>query len=269
MRAWLDDRLVAPEELVVRADDPGLLIADGLFETMLVREGRVPLLADHLGRFERSRRALALPPPPTPPAEAIASVLAHNGPLAGEHVLRLTFTARPTLLVTLRHLTEREHRRRLGLDLHLLGARRGECFLARHKSLAWGANAAQRRLHPQGDSPTFEGLWLDPTGLVLEGTSTSLFARIDGVVRTAPLTAPILPGVARARVLRQLTGEGIALAECAFDLEELLHATEVFATSATLPLAPVRSIDGHATPSDGPAPLWRHCLQALISMSAT
>ena len=269
MRAWLDDRLVASEGLVVSADDPGLLIADGLFETMLVREGRVPFLDDHLERFEGSRRALALPPPPTPPAEAIASILTGNGPLVGEHVLRLTFTARPTLLVTLRHLTDREHRRRLGLDLHLLTARRGECVLARHKSLAWGANAAQRRLHPQGRSPTFEGLWLDPAGLVLEGTSTSLFARIDGVVRTAALTAPILPGVARGRVLRQLTAEGVACAETAFDLEDLLRATEVFATSATLPLTPVRSFDGRALTPEQPAPLWRSCLEALLSMSGT
>lgn len=262
MLAWLDDRLAPSEALVVRADDPGLLIGDGLFETMLVRHGEVVHLGDHLARFERSRRALALPVAPTPPERAVEAVLTHNGPLIDEHVLRLTFTARPTLLVTVRPLDPRVHVRRLGLDLHTLPARRGECFLARHKALGWAANAVQRRLHPSGAEPTFEGLWLDPDGRVLEGTSTSLFARIDGFWRTAPLSAPILPGVTRARVLAHLERRGDVPFETAFTLDDLRRADEVFATSATLPLAPVRSLDGVALAS-APVSSWRTLRDAI------
>lgn len=265
--AWLDGRIVPPDALAVRADDPGLLIGDGLFETMLVRDGRVASLDAHLDRFERSRQALALPSPPAPPARAIAEVLARNGPLQGEHVLRLTFTARPTLLVTLRTLSARDHARRGGLDLHTLPARRGESFLARHKSLGWAANAIQRRLHPSGAAPTFEGLWLDPDGHVLEGTSTSLFAHIDGVWRTAPLGAPILPGVVRARALEHLAALGAEVREAACTLDDLARADALFATSAILPVAVIRSLDGRSI-ADPTEPSW-YALRAALGASAT
>lgn len=247
--AWLDDRLVPRDAARVRADDPGLTLGDGLFETMRVVAGEVVARAAHLARFERSRRALALPPPPTDPALAIDQLLAANPlPTDVERVVRLTLTARPTLIVQLRLLGERDLVRRRGLELFTLPARRGESFLARHKSLAYGANTALRRLHPEGHRPTFEGLWLDPEGHVLEGTTTNLFALIDDVVFTPPLSAPILPGVSRATLLARLAALGLPHREAVFAHDDLRRAHGLVATNAVLPLAPVLALDGAPLP---------------------
>jgi len=249
--AWLDDRIVPADAVRIAGDDPGLTIGDGLFETMRVVAGRVPALADHLARFEASRMALALPRPATDPAFAIAAVLAANPHLANDELgLRLTLTARPTLIVALRPLTTRDHQRRRGLELYTLAARRGESFLARHKTLAWSANSVQQRLHPRGASPAFEGLWLDPEGVVLEGTSTNLFALLDGVVHTTPTSAPILAGVSRAHVLAALEALRIPHREARFTRTELDCATAIVASNAILPVAPVLSLDGIETPID-------------------
>ena len=53
--AWIESpeasgRWGAPEELSVPLNDRGLLLADGLFETVLMRDGQPRLLAAHLAR---------------------------------------------------------------------------------------------------------------------------------------------------------------------------------------------------------------------------
>ena len=44
--------------------DRGLLLADGLFETLLVEAGQAWLLEEHLARWQSSAALLGLPPPP-------------------------------------------------------------------------------------------------------------------------------------------------------------------------------------------------------------
>ena len=242
--AWLDDRLVREDALLVPADDPGFAIADGLFETMRVRAGVVVALSDHLARLESSRLALALPPPPAPLHEAIAAVLAAAPSTPHDLALRLTLTARPSLIVRLRSLTPRDHERRRGLHLHTLPTPRGESFLARHKTLAWNANAVQRRLHPRGDDPDFEGLWLDPDGFVLEATTSNLFAAIGDEVITPPTSAAILPGISRARAIAALRDHGVACVERPITRVELDLADTLFATNAILPVATIHALDG-------------------------
>jgi branched-subunit amino acid aminotransferase/4-amino-4-deoxychorismate lyase len=67
--AWIsssDDggRWGAPEALAVPADARGLLLAEGVFETVLVLDGRPQLLAAHLQRWQRGAAVLGLAPPP-------------------------------------------------------------------------------------------------------------------------------------------------------------------------------------------------------------
>jgi branched-subunit amino acid aminotransferase/4-amino-4-deoxychorismate lyase len=78
---------------------------------------------------------------------------------------------------------------------------------------------------------------------------------------TAPTSAPILPGTARARALaclqrmasdsQHLATDGdarvaapITVLERAPHRDQLRLASELFATSATLPVTPVRRLDG-------------------------
>jgi branched-subunit amino acid aminotransferase/4-amino-4-deoxychorismate lyase len=53
-----------PDHLCLPLDDRGLLLADGLFETVLVARGRPWLLAEHLSRWRQGAALLGLPEPP-------------------------------------------------------------------------------------------------------------------------------------------------------------------------------------------------------------
>ncbi len=89
---WLGDQWGAPNQLGVPLDDRGLNLADGVFETVLVRQGQPQLLAEHLGRWQRGAALLGLPPPPalTAVQNLAASAVERSGIQAG--ALRLNWS---------------------------------------------------------------------------------------------------------------------------------------------------------------------------------
>ena len=48
--AWIDGRWGQPSELRISLSDRGLQLADGVFETMLIRAGEAQLLEAHHSR---------------------------------------------------------------------------------------------------------------------------------------------------------------------------------------------------------------------------
>ena len=78
--AWIDGRWGSPAELGVPLQDRGLLLADGLFETVLIQAGQPLLLEAHLQRWQASAALLAMAPPPD---------AAQLEPLIGEAIERL------------------------------------------------------------------------------------------------------------------------------------------------------------------------------------
>jgi branched-chain amino acid aminotransferase len=96
---WLDDALVAADAARLSIDDPGVRWGEGLFETMRADGGRVALCDRHLDRLEGSARALGWGPMPERRRmeAAVAAVAEALAPGSGR--VRLTATARPTLVV--------------------------------------------------------------------------------------------------------------------------------------------------------------------------
>ncbi len=98
-------------------------------------------------------------------------------------------------------------------------------------------------------------LLIDPGGNVLETDRASVFAVVDGVLRTPAADGRILPGVTRARVLAAARLAGLTVAEGPLPLADLRRGTEVFVTNAisgVLPVAARRPDDtGSADRQDG------------------
>lgn len=81
-------------------------------------------------------------------------------------------------------------------------------------------------------------------GMVTEASHSSVFAVVDGVVRTAPLCNLILAGVTR-RVVLDLCGElGVPTREFPLTESELRNADEVFLTGTSCEVMPVARLDG-------------------------
>jgi branched-subunit amino acid aminotransferase/4-amino-4-deoxychorismate lyase len=111
--------------------------------------------------------------------------------------------------------------------------------LGRHKTLsAMTYVVALSRARALGAD---EAILVDAEGRVLEAAGSNVFASFGAEgLWTPPLTLPILPGLARARVLRRLPNAR----EGTITVDDLQRADEVFLTNTVRGVIPIRSIDG-------------------------
>jgi len=88
-----------------------------------------------------------------------------------------------------------------------------------------------------------EGIALDTTGQVSEGSGENVFLVRNGVVYTPPLAASILPGITRDAVVTLARDLGYEVREQAVPREMLYIADEVFFAGTAVEITPIRSID--------------------------
>lgn len=88
-----------------------------------------------------------------------------------------------------------------------------------------------------------EGIALDTTGYVSEGSGENIFVVQNGVIYTPPLHATILPGITRNTVMTIARDLGISVVEQMLAREFLYIADEVFFTGSAAEVTPIRSID--------------------------
>jgi D-alanine transaminase len=113
------------------------------------------------------------------------------------------------------------------------------------------------------DAGAFEGVFVRD-GVVTEGAQTTVFAVIDGALRTHPLGERILPSVTREVVLELAAALGIAAREEAFGVDALRGAaSEAFLASTTADVMPAVAVDGAAVGDGTPGPVTRALGEAL------
>jgi branched-subunit amino acid aminotransferase/4-amino-4-deoxychorismate lyase len=93
-----------------------------------------------------------------------------------------------------------------------------------------------------------ETLLVSPSGEALEGAVSNVFAIVAGEVLTPPLASGILPGIARALVLRLCAANGIPARERSLALADLHAAEEVFLTNSVQEVVPVGVLGGRVIP---------------------
>jgi para-aminobenzoate synthetase / 4-amino-4-deoxychorismate lyase len=208
----------------------------GVFDTLLVREGRAVDLTAHVERLTRSVLELY-------DVNLEAAVLADRiaSGSRGLVTARVRTSYDPTTAewgVDVLPVDEP------GLQPRTLVVRRITDGLGRHK---W---TDRRAVSEPGDAD--DVLLVDASGLVLECGSANVFAVLDGAVVTPPLDGRVLPGTVRARVLHVLGEDGTPAVERNLTLEELGSATEVFASSSVRGVQPVVACAGVGTWAVGP-----------------
>jgi 4-amino-4-deoxychorismate lyase len=214
--AWIDGRWGTAAELAIPLDDRGVLLADGLFETVLVLNGQPQLLAAHLQRWQSSAALLAMAAPPDASSlePLIQEAVQRAGLERGGAALRLNWSrgSGPGRGID---LPERagEHRFWLQLSPHTPGfaavtavvsrheRRNSHSRLSRCKTFAYGQAIQARREAQQTGAD--EALLISSNGELCCGTTANLLVRRAGTWLTPPLSSGCLPGVMRGRLLEQ------------------------------------------------------------------
>ncbi len=88
-----------------------------------------------------------------------------------------------------------------------------------------------------------EGIALDPSGFVSEGSGENIFLVRDGVVYTPSMAQSILPGVTRDSVMHICGDLGLTVREQPVPREWLYLADELFFTGTAAEISPIRSVD--------------------------
>lgn len=91
-----------------------------------------------------------------------------------------------------------------------------------------------------------ESVFYRPGGRVTECAHSNVHIIQDGMLRTAPTDNLILPGIARAHLIRVCKKLGIPVNETAFTLDDLYQAEEVIVTSSSNLCLHADRIDGKA-----------------------
>jgi len=208
---------------VSRRPDP----AAGVFDTLLVQDGR-PVAPDaHLARLAASARALydvALD------VEALAREVVAVSAGAPLQRVRIDVVPGDEPTVTAAPLAERPR-----APWHLV---------VRRLAGGWGAHKWRDRSGLEtSDDPATDPLLVDEHHLLLETGRGNVFVVRDGQVATPPLDGRILPGVTRACVLAILRRLGIDTVERPIALAELGEADEVFACGSIGGVRPVATCD--------------------------
>jgi branched-chain amino acid aminotransferase len=88
-----------------------------------------------------------------------------------------------------------------------------------------------------------EGIALEPSGFLSEGSGQNLFLVRDGAVTTPPISASVLGGITRDVVMTLARDLGIPVREEMQPREALYIADEAFFTGTASELTPIRSVD--------------------------
>jgi branched-chain amino acid aminotransferase len=97
-----------------------------------------------------------------------------------------------------------------------------------------------------------EAVMLNAEGHVTESSTANIFFVKEGTLYTPPLEAGILDGVSRYVAMELAVRLAVDCTERLFGPEELHAADEVFLTSTTREVMPVREVDQKPIPSPGP-----------------
>ncbi|MEM7293130.1 MAG: aminotransferase class IV, partial [Pseudomonadota bacterium] len=103
-------------------------------------------------------------------------------------------------------------------------------------------------------------------GRVVEGSSSNVFAVIEGRVHTPATSNEILPGITRSLLIALARELDLDVVEDELSLDSALGADEVWISSSTRGVIAVSSIDDQQVGNGKPGPVWEQMHQRYEAM---
>ncbi|MCY3850035.1 MAG: aminotransferase class IV [Acidimicrobiaceae bacterium] len=251
---WMNGRMVEPDQPHLRVDDHGVMVGDGVFETLVVVPNGTGVAAfgvrRHLDRLRRSAQALLFDCPynDNELRDAIARCL-DVAPGAG--VVRITVTSSGGILGSRRGTGpgstiviagNQPPRYAPGTAVATVSFTRNERgAMAGIKTTSYAENVLARDMARRRGAS--EAIFADTQGRVSEGTGSNIFWSDGGRLHTPPLDTGCLAGVTRELIM-----ENLDVAETHLPLEDLPLVLEAFLASSTRVVQSIARIDGTDLP---------------------
>jgi branched-chain amino acid aminotransferase len=264
---YVDGQFVAASEAVIPVDDLAIMRGFGVFDLLRTLNGQPLFLKEHIRRLEDSARRIGihLPWSQRELIDIVLDTLHRNS--FQESNIRIVVTGgsspdfitpqgKPRLLVLVtRAPVLPEEWYTDGVNIITFFSERS---IPGAKSIDYvAATIALKQAQEQG---AIEAVYIDHKGHVLEGTTSNIFALIDGKLIT-PGTG-ILSGITRKAVL-ELAAETMSVDIRALELDDLTSADEVFITGTNKMIVPVVQVDGSPIGAGRPGQVTQALMRAL------
>jgi branched-chain amino acid aminotransferase len=268
---YVNGALVEADAAQISVLDHGLVVGDGVFETVLLHAGRPFALERHLQRIERSAAGLGLEAPDLEELRsAVGEVVKASGLDRGR--IRLTITAgdgplgsgrlagNQTVVVAVGPESE-EHASSSVAVVPWTRNERGA--LSGLKTTSYGENV--RALAWANERGADEAIFANTVDLLCEGTGSNVFVVRGGELVTPTLGSGCLAGITRALVLETHGG-----AERDVPIADFAAASldEAFITSSIRGVQPIAAIDGVPMQSC-PGPVTEKAAAAYLQLLST
>lgn len=251
---WLNGRIISTAEARISPFDHGFLVGDGVFETLVARDGKPFTPTRHWRRLVGSCESMGITPPAfdvylkaihdvmkansLPDARVRVTLTSGDGPLGsdrGDSASTMTVAATvlkpwpPTETVITVPWPRNERGALTGI-----------------KSTSYAENVrALAHAHAKGAG---EALFANTRDELCEGTGTNIFVIVNGRVQTPPLSSGCLAGVTRALTIEACQAFGIPVEETALPVTVLQTCDEAFLTSSTRDVHPLARINEREMP---------------------
>jgi len=284
--AWFNGQFMPEAQVMIPFRDRSWKYGDGAFDMTRTFEGKPFRLKEHIDRFYRSLRYLHIDPGVSPKEIVAVSeeIVARNEHLRAQHgdwwvgqrVSRGVDAVGdegwehtgPNVVVEVipLPLMERARHFRDGADVVVPPVRRTapDMLSPRAKTHNY-LNMIVAEQPVKAADPNAWAVLLDVNGNLAEGLGSNIFVVRDGRLQT-PREKYVLPGVSRQMTMDLAGRLGIACEERDIDLFDAANADEIFLTSTSLCILPVRSFNGQRV-GEGkvPGPITKRLTDAYIA----
>lgn len=239
----------------VNSNDRGLHYGDGLFETMLFLNGEIRNKELHWQRLQKGCRQLVITAPDINLLESeIAQLI--KGYEERSLVIKLLITRGesergykysgseiPTRILSCYEAVEYpETYYSRGIALHYCTMRLGQNpKLAGLKHLNRLEQVIAR--NERDDKVYQEGIMMDVSGKVVEGTMSNLFIVASGQIITPALESCGIEGVMRQNVIKMAESDNFSVSIREVSKNDVINAEEVFITNSLMGVCPVRRVE--------------------------
>lgn len=247
---YYNGKIAELEEMTVPMLDRACYFGDGVYDVAVSRNYHTFALEEHLDRFMSSCKLIRIVPDKTKEelAELVASLLAKMD--SGDQLVYLQYSRgsalrnhtyasdmKPNLWVMIKPFALKEDPKPLRC-MTMEDTRFFHCNIKTINLIpsVLAAQAAEEQgldecIFHRGDEVT-------------ECAHSNVSILRGGILYTHPTDNLILPGIARAHLIRACEALGIKVREIPFTLDELFGADEILVTSTTKLLCPVVELDG-------------------------
>ncbi|HKP95275.1 MAG TPA: aminotransferase class IV [Fibrobacteria bacterium] len=269
--AYVNGRIVPADKAVVSVFDRGLVLGDGLFETVRAWDGHPQFFGLHYQRLSKSAKRLRirLEMDEAGLENLVKRLCARSG--LADAVVRITLTRGhylgglaidpslpPTLIITVAPvsgLPPELYERGVKVAISTINKAAASGLDSAIKSTNYLANIfAKAEADRKG---AYEAILLGPHGEIAELSTSSFFCVVKGKVLTPPLETGILPGITRQVLLRILRRKRIPFGEVALFPKETGMMEEAFLCSSVRGPLPITRIEGGKIGGGKVGPVFR------------